>query len=56
MLKSRKRVKQCVTTGINCQKLEEEELKDIYGSGNSQIRYISNEYIQARILKMRAGV
>ena len=33
--------------------LKEEELNQIYGSGNSQIRYIPNEYIQAKILSER---
>ena len=39
-----------------CEKLSEEEMKKVFGSGNSQVRYISDEYIQARILKMKTGV
>lgn len=39
-----------------CEKLNEDEMKKVFGSGNSQVRYISDEYIQARILKMRIGV
>lgn len=40
----------------NCKKLNESEMKKVIGSGNSQVRYISDEYIQARILKMKIGV
>jgi len=39
----------------NCEKLDENTMKKIFGSGNSQVRYISDEYIQAKILKMRIG-
>lgn len=34
-------------------KLTEAELKGTMGSGNGQIRYVSDEFIQARILKGR---
>lgn len=40
----------------SCEKLGDDEMKKVFGSGNSQVRYISDEYIQARILKMRIGV
>lgn len=39
-----------------CEKLSEDEMKKVFGSGNSQVRYISDEYIQAKILKMKIGV
>lgn len=42
--------------GEKCRKLQEEEMKKVIGSGNSQVRYISDEYIQAKILKMQVGV
>lgn len=31
------------------------EMQHIYGSGNSQVRYISDEYIQAKILREHIG-
>ena len=40
----------------NCEELDENAMKRVFGSGNSQVRYISDEYIQAKILKMRIGV
>jgi len=33
--------------------LEEKEMKKVVGSGNSQVRYIPDEYIQTRILSER---
>ncbi len=39
-----------------CIKLSEDEMKKVFGSGNSQVRYISDEYIQGKILKMKIGV
>lgn len=42
-----KELKISSTTGVV---MDEKELKQIYGSGNSQVRYIPNEYIQAKIL------
>lgn len=34
-----------------CKCMDVEELKHVFGSGNSQIRYIPDEYLQARIIK-----
>lgn len=34
--------------------LTEAELKETMGSGNAQVRYVADEFIQSRILKGRA--
>ncbi|SJZ41408.1 hypothetical protein SAMN02745116_00240 [Pilibacter termitis] len=34
--------------------LNDEEMKSAYGSGNSQIRYIPNEYVQSKLLQDKA--
>lgn len=34
-------------------RLTEEELKGAMGSGNAQVRYVADEFIQSRILKGR---
>lgn len=52
--KNKKMNKNVVQTS-NCE-LDENAMKRVFGSGNSQVRYISDEYIQAKILKMRIGV
>lgn len=52
--KNKNKNKNTVQTS-NCEKLDENTMKKIFGSGNSQVRYISDEYIQAKILKMRIG-
>ncbi|GAA6262999.1 hypothetical protein [Mediterraneibacter gnavus] len=53
--KNKKMNKNVVQTS-NCEELDENAMKRVFGSGNSQVRYISDEYIQAKILKMRIGV
>lgn len=50
-----KKINKNVVQTNNCEKLDEDDMKKVFGSGNSQIRYISDEYIQAKILKMRIG-
>ncbi len=37
------------------EKLSREDMDSIYGSGNSQVRYIPDEYLQAKILREHAG-
>ena len=53
--KNKKMNKNVVQTS-NCEEPDENAMKRVFGSGNSQVRYISDEYIQAKILKMRIGV
>lgn len=33
--------------------LKEDEMKKVFGSGNSQVRYIPDEFLQAKIIKER---
>jgi hypothetical protein len=55
-MKKRDEKRSFLVKNEKCLKLNEEELQKVIGSGNSQVRYISNEYIQARILKMRINI
>ncbi|MFQ9601906.1 MAG: hypothetical protein ACLR0O_00085 [Staphylococcus aureus] len=55
-MKTRDKKRNLLVRNEKCLKLNEEELQKVIGSGNSQVRYISDEYIQARILKMRINI
>ena len=37
------------------EKLSRKDMNSIYGSGNSQVRYIPDEYLQAKILREHVG-
>lgn len=49
-MKKRDKKRSFLVKNEKCLKLNEEELQKVIGSGNSQVRYISNEYIQASVL------
>lgn len=47
-----KRKKKVTSTQLKKENiLTEIELKEVMGSGNGQVRYVSDEFIQAKILK-----
>lgn len=48
--------KNLIVKSENCKRLSEDEMKKVIGSGNTQVRYISDEYIQAKILKMQINI
>lgn len=48
----KKRVK---WNSTKCQPMDDDELKQVYGNGNSQVRYIPEEYLWAQIAKNGTG-
>lgn len=54
-MKTKNHIKQFDVKMNHAVQLNESEMKQVFGSGNSQVRYIPDEYLQAKIIKERIG-